>query len=105
MKKTLLALAFSGTMTVAAAAQSVTGVITDTMCGAKHGMMKGQPDSECTRLCVKGARDYALYDGKTLWKLSDQKTPASFAAQRVTVTGEVNEKTMTIKVTKIEAAE
>ena len=68
-------------------------------------MTKGQPDDDCTRLCVKVRAEFALYDGKTLWKLSDQKTPARFAAKQVKVTGAVDPKAMTIKVTSIEAAE
>ena len=104
MKKTLLTILFGGTMAVAATTQ-ITGVITDSMCGASHAMMKGHPNDECVRMCVKGSADYALYDGKTIWKLSDQKTPASFIAKRVKVTGTVDEKAMKIKVAKIAPAE
>jgi len=105
MKFTILALTVTGALFAAGTPSTINGVITDTMCGAKHGMMKGQPDDECTHHCVKGARDYALYDGKTTWKLSDQKTPAQFAAKHVKVTGVADEKNKTIKVTSIEPAE
>jgi hypothetical protein len=53
-------------------------------------------------MCVKGSGEYALYDGKNILKLSDQKLPAKFAAQRVKVTGTYDEKTQRIKVTSIE---
>jgi hypothetical protein len=105
MKRTLLTFLIGGALAAATEPQSVTGIITDTMCGAKHGMMKGQPDDECIRVCVKGAREYALYDGSHTWKLSDQKMPARFAAKRVKVTGAVNEKALTIKVDSMEPAE
>jgi hypothetical protein len=73
------------------------------MCGKAHGMVAGQPDDKCIAMCVKGtSSQYALYDGKAVLKLSDQKTPAKYAAQRVTVTGTLNEKTQTIKVSSIE---
>jgi hypothetical protein len=53
-------------------------------------------------MCVKGtSSQYALYDGKTLFKLSDQKTPAKYQARQVKVTGILNEKTQTIKVSSI----
>ncbi|HTR35799.1 MAG TPA: hypothetical protein VMH80_07870 [Bryobacteraceae bacterium] len=68
-------------------------------------MMKGHSDEDCVRMCVKGSADYALYDGKTVWKLNDRKIPASFAAKRVRVTGAVDEKAMKIKVAKIEPVE
>jgi hypothetical protein len=47
---------------------------------------------------------YALFDGKQLLRLSDQKTPAKFAAKKVKITGTYNEKTKTIKVSSIEEA-
>jgi hypothetical protein len=82
--------------------QSFTGVITDTMCGKAHGMVQGQPDDKCIAMCVKGtSSQYALFDGKTVLKLSDQKTPAKYEARRVKVTGTLNEKTRTIKVSSI----
>jgi hypothetical protein len=90
-------------MVVAADHQTFSGIITDTMCGKTHGMVAGQPDDKCIAMCVKGtSSQYALYDGKTVLKLSDQKTPAKFAARRVKVTGTLNEKTQTIKVASIE---
>jgi hypothetical protein len=98
----ILALALA--LSAAGAAETYTGVITDTMCGAKaHTMMKGHTDPECVRLCVKGPYVYALLDGATIMKLSDQKTPAAYAAQKVKVTGTYDAKSNTIKVTSIEA--
>lgn len=88
--------------TVTWASETFTGVITDTMCGAKHGMMKNQPDDKCVAMCTKSSSSYALFDGRTVMKLSDQKTPAKFAAQRVRVTGTYDEKSRTIKVSAIE---
>ena len=103
MRQIYFALAFAGFL-AAANAETFTGVITDTMCGAKHGMMKGQPDDQCVKLCAKGQYVYALFDGTNIFKLSDQKAPAKFAAQKVVVTGTLNEKTKTIKVTAVEPA-
>jgi|SRR5579863_9840871 len=101
--KTIILLLAGG---AALSAGTFTGKITDTMCGAQHTMMKGQPDPECIHACVKNtSSQYALFDGQTVMRLSDQKAPASFAGQQVKVTGTYNEKTKTIKVEKIEAAE
>lgn len=105
MTRTFAALVFGAALAAAATPETISGVITDTMCGAKHGMIKGQPDDDCTRLCVRGARDYALYDGKSIWKLSDQKSPAKFAAKTVKVTGAADGKNKSIKVSTIEPAE
>lgn len=107
MKKTIL-----GIMLMAAAAmaadkvQTYTGVITETMCGAKH-TMGISPDAKCVRDCVKmdpKKWKYALLVGNELYVLSDQQTPEKFAAQKVKVTGTLFEKTKILKSDKIEAA-
>jgi len=103
MRRVILLAAAIATTIAAADQQTFTGVITDTMCGKSHGMVAGQPDDKCVATCVKGtSSQYALYNGQSVLKLSDQKTPSKYAAQRVKVTGTLNEKTQTIKVSSIE---
>ncbi len=102
MKLFSLTLALAGALGAADAPRTFMGVITDTLCGASHAMMKAQSDAACVKLCVKGSGQYALFDGQTVLKLSDQKTPAKFAAQRVKVVGTYDEKTKTVKVSSIE---
>ncbi len=102
MRRVILVAAAIASTVAAADQQTFTGTITDSMCGKSHGMVAGQPDEKCIAMCVKGSSQYALFDGKTVLKLSDQKAPAKYAAQRVKVTGTINEKTQTIKVNSIE---
>lgn len=86
--------------------QTYTGIITDTMCGAKH-TMGIKPDEKCVRECVKQDAKkwkYALSVGSETYVLSDQQTPEKFAAQKVKVTGTLFAKTKILKVDKIEAA-
>jgi hypothetical protein len=94
-------------LSAAPAKQTFTGIVTDNMCAnADHSQMKmGPTDAECTVACVDvhGAL-YVLYDGKKAWTLSDQKTPEKFAGKKVTVTGTLDAKTMTIQVVSITAA-
>jgi len=104
MKQLLATIALAQFLAGGAAPETFTGVITDTMCGAKHGMLKGQPDDQCIKTCVKGPYGYALFDGKNVLKLSDQKNSARYAAQRVKVTGVYHASTKTIKVASIEPA-
>ena len=108
MKKTIGTLLLgAGLLAAADKPQTFTGVITDTMCGANHSMMNIKPDEKCVRECVKmnpQKTKYALLVGKDVYVLSDQQTPEKFAAQKVTVTGTLFEKTKVIKVDKIEAA-
>ena len=104
MKLTLILLAAGAITCSAALAETIIGTITDTMCGASHTMMKGQPDADCVKMCVKGSARYALYDGERVWNLSDQKNPANFLGKKVKVTGTPDLKNKTIKTTAIEAS-
>lgn len=53
--------------------QTLTGTVTDTMCGAKH-MMTNVTPAQCTRECVKQGSDYALVsDGKVYTLKGDTK--------------------------------
>jgi Protein of unknown function (DUF5818) len=87
--------------------QTFTGTVTDDVCGAAgHSQMRmGTTDGECATACISahGAM-YVLYDGKAIYRLSDQRTPEQFAGQKVRVTGTLDAKTKTIHVDSIRAA-
>ena len=94
-------------MSAGQTARTFTGLITDEMCptGSHTHMRMGSNDAECARACVMAhASSYVLYDGKSAYVLSDQKTPEQFAAQKVRVVGTLDAKTMTIRVESITAA-
>ena len=87
--------------------RTFTGTISDDVCARDgHAAMRmGPTDAECTRLCVLyHGSNYVLDAANDAYVLSDQKTPEKFAGQKVTVTGTLNAKTMTITVTSIVAA-
>ena len=94
-------------LTAAQAKQTFTGTITDDVCArADHSQMRmGPTDAECAAACIDahGAM-YVLYDGSNAYALSDQRTAAKFAAQKVKVTGTLDVKTRTIRVESITAA-
>lgn len=106
MKAIAIGLFFAATLAGAAEhSKTFTGVITDTMCGAKH-TMGISPDEKCVRTCVKmdpSKWKYALVVGDEVFVLSDQQTPEKFAARKVKVTGTLDEKTKILKAEKIEA--
>jgi hypothetical protein len=106
MKMRIAIFIASAGLVFAADKQTFTGTITDSMCdNADHKDMKMGSDPKCVVECVKGmGGKYVLYDGKTAYVLSDQKTPEKFAAKKVTVTGTLDEKTKTITVASIVAA-
>lgn len=100
----LLALA---AMSAAQGRRTFTGVITDSMCStADHAPMRmGPTDPECVTACIsEHDATYVLYDGKNVYELSDQKTPAKFAARKVRITGTLDAKGTTIQVDSMSAA-
>ena len=107
MKHLLWSLLAVAAISAAPASQTFTGVVTDDMCGnGNHANMRmGPTDAECTLACISAhGAAYVLYDGKTEYALSDQRTPEAFAGQKVTVTGTLDAKTKSIKVESIRPA-
>ena len=94
--KTLTFIFAAATLLAAPAKQTFTGVISDEMCGADHKAMNVKPDSKCVVECVNMGSSYVLLSGGNVYKLSDQKAPAKFAAQKVTVTGTLDGKTLKV---------
>jgi hypothetical protein len=80
----------------AQATQTITGTITDSMCGAHH-MMKDKTPAECTRECVKQGSDYALASGDKVYTLKGDKAQFDkFAGQNVVIKGTTEGTTITV---------
>lgn len=80
--------------------QTLTGEVSDSMCGAKH-MMEGSP-AACTRACVRKGSKYALVVGDKLYTLeSGDKNVLDqldkLAGEQALVTGTVNADTVAVK--------
>lgn len=83
------------------------GSITDSMCAAaNHSQMRmGSNDAECSIACVDAhGATFVLYDGKSAFALSDQKSAEKFAGKKVTVTGTLNTDTRAIHVDSMSEA-
>ena len=96
--KLVAALLFARGSTVAVAQQqSLTGTLTDSMCGTSH-MAKDKTPAECTRMCVKDGMKYALAVDKKLYTLEGHEAElAKLAGQKVTVKGTTNDGTVTVQ--------
>ncbi len=86
-------------------AQTFTGEVSDSMCGAKH-MMAGKT-GECARACVGKGSSYALVVGDKVYALHAQDKSAQeelnkLAGEQAKVTGTADGDT--IKVSKVAAA-
>jgi hypothetical protein len=83
-----------------AADQTMTGKVSDSMCGAKHQMAGN--DASCTRTCVKGGSKYALVVGDKVYTLESADKTAldkldELAGASAKVTGEVKGDTIAVK--------
>lgn len=104
MKLVAFTVFLAAALSAAQDTQTFTGLITDEMCplGTHAHMRMGPTDAECTKACVVSHDSaYVLFDGKSAYLLSDQKTPEQYAAQKVRVTGTLDVKTKTIRVESI----
>jgi streptogramin lyase len=80
----------------AQSSQTVTGTVTDDMCGTHH-MMAGATAAQCTLACVKQGSNFALVSGDNVYTLKGDKSQfGKFAGQNVTVKGKVDGKTFTV---------
>ncbi|HUO14717.1 MAG TPA: hypothetical protein VMX38_07005 [Verrucomicrobiae bacterium] len=88
---------------LAAKAQTFTGTVSDSMCGAKHAMPGD--DASCTRACVSKGSKYALVVGDKVYTLetSNHASLATLdkqAGAKVTVTGTEKDNTITVNSVK-----
>jgi hypothetical protein len=75
---------------------TLTGVVSDAACGAKHSMTN-MSAADCTRMCVKAGQGFALVVGdKTYNLLGDSAELDKYAAQKVTVKGKLKGKTVAV---------
>jgi len=81
----------------AGAATTLTGVVSDAMCGAQH-MAKDKSAADCTRGCVKSGEKFALVVDKKVYTLQGHEAELDkYAAQKVTVKGTVSGTTVTVE--------
>ena len=108
VKPLILVLLVAGMASAGRPVETFTGVVTDDVCAkdGHGGMQMGPTDAECTRLCVM-VHDaaYALYDGRTVYKLVGANEIESFAARKVRVVGTLDVGMQAIQVESITAAE
>lgn len=79
---------------------TISGVVSDAMCGAKH-MMKDKSAAECTRECVKKGSKFALVSGDNLYTLEGHEAELDkYAGQRVAVSGTLKGDNITVSSVK-----
>lgn len=90
------ALALSASM---ALAESWTGYVSDSKCGAKHN--KGtQADINCVTGCIKGGADAVLVVGDKVVTIANKDKVSDFYGRKVTVTGKLAGDKLTVETAK-----
>ncbi len=91
-----VALIFSTPSLLAQAKQTITGTVTDSMCGSHH-MMKNLTAAQCTRECVKQGSDFALATGSKIYTLKGDKAQFDrYAGQTVKIKGTIAGSDLTV---------
>jgi hypothetical protein len=110
MKRLIFAIVFAFGATAFAADETVTGVVTDSMCKMNHAMMqKGankMSDHDCTVACVKSGQKYVLTSGDKVYQIDNQSFAGleKNAGSTVKATGTVSADGKTIILSKIAPA-
>jgi hypothetical protein len=110
MMRLIFTTVFAFGMTAFAADQTVTGVVTDSMCKMNHAMMqKGankMSDHDCTVACVKSGQKYVLTSGDKVYQIDNQSFAGleKNAGSTVKATGTVSADGKTITLSKIAPA-
>jgi hypothetical protein len=90
------------------ASQTLTGQISDSMCGKSHAGMgaMGNNPKDCTVGCVKAGGKYVFVSGDKLYDIKNQTLAAlaTNAGANVQLTGDLDKDGKTISVTKVTPA-
>ena len=77
--------------------KTLTGIVSDSMCGAHH-MAQDKSPAECARICVKQGMKYALVVGSKVYTLEGHEAELDkLAGEKVTVKGEVAGETVAVQ--------
>ena len=106
MKRILAVGVFSivSSLPIWAAQQTLTGEISDSMCGASHAGMgdMGKNPKDCTTACVKTGAKYVFVSNGKVYAIQNQNfTTLAANGAKIQVTGNVDNDGKTITLTKI----
>jgi hypothetical protein len=94
MMKFAAALALASGLAATGMAAEFKGFVEDTACSSKPGM---KDNAQCAARCIKGGSPAVLVseDGK-IYKIANQDKIVAHAGEKVTVTGDLKDDTITV---------
>jgi len=95
-------IAASAAVSARAADSSVTGWISDSMCGAKHA----GTGAACAKKCIEGGEKPVFVDAdkKAVWSIDNPDAVKDYAGSHVTIHGTINEASKSVHIDSVEAA-
>jgi len=76
---------------------TVSGVISDSHCGAKHATNSGKTPAECARACQQRGAKYVVVNGTMTYMLAGSQSKFdAFAGQRAQVNGTLDGDTLNV---------
>ena len=88
----------AGSIPNASDVRTLTGVLTDVHCGARHPSDSGLTAADCARICVKQGSSWALVDRDKVYVIKgDSPYLDKFAGQRVRVLGTLEGNIVTVR--------
>ncbi len=88
MKKVAAAGLFISLFSAGAFAETLTGIISDEHCGAKHVALTAD-DKACVDKCAKGGAAAVFVAGDKVYKIDNQDAVQKHLGHKVTITGKV----------------
>ena len=100
MKKLFTVLLVAGVMAATAMAESLSGVVSDKHCGAKHNTSSVEAQ-KCVEGCVKGGSAPVLVSGNKVYKIANPDAVKDVLGKEVTIEGTVSDDTVTVASVKV----
>ena len=94
-KKLLMLVAVMLVFGCMAWAKTITGVVSDSMCGAKHATASDDA-AACVKKCEGGGSKLVVVAGGKVYNTDDQDKLKGFEGQQVKISGDVKEDSITI---------
>jgi hypothetical protein len=76
-------------------AKTITGVVSDAMCGAKHATASDDA-AACVKKCEAGGSKLVVVAGGKIYNTDDQDKLKGFEGQQVKISGDVKDDSLTI---------
>lgn len=102
MKKILVSAAFLASVgALSLFGESMTGYISDSKCASSGKAVGSEAHAKCAETCIKKGEAPVFVVGEKIYKIADPKTVDGHAGHKVTIDGDVDGDTISVKSVKM----